>query len=877
MNIVKTKYSILSFLTVCTLIGCSQLELPRPQGEEDAKEILGVIPTLSRSVDVAELKDYVGRDEFEDKDSAVFVSIHRTDQAINQFTYNNIVFVCAKKVENNIVSIGWSRDKTKGSTQAETDKAPDRIYWTDATNPHTFIAYCKPQQEEGHEFDWNEVNGAFYGSLGNPTDDEDIDFRSVYNDETENLIMSGNKTLRMNDILLTHSTAITANDAIAKLQFYHGLAQVRVVVNISEFAASNGKDKDAVVSDMILKNMLTMYKWKESSVATNELTESDATALTEIYTGSSVAYNQRKNVNLWIPRKAGDGDGASRTFTFYGLAVPTSYGGSDSSINTSEELEFSFKVTYADPMNPAANATKDHTYHASIDDIKFDAGKCTTINISLNHQNEILTVGAEYDEWDFIDTPDHSELKKNSTFLASAERNSITILGDEKATLDDATWLYLDKTHPNPDSVFIRDIYGNRGTLNDPFVIKNANQLLSLAYEVSGTERRNATSISYCTNYRVDYSGATPVPVEKKTLPASGNFDFAGYYISLEAGLYLQPGYETPVAEQLNWPGIGVYAGHQHPDNKPFNGRIMGGVRIIKQLKGNPLFNYIGPQGHIDQLLLEDVISCSGNAAYVEVNEGVICASKVGSKLTNNPVFNITGNSVYGDSNSETNVNSPEAVYVAPFCALNQGALLACYCTAHINATHGERVGGIVGLNNGLVLCSYAAGIIVAPETAVIYGIAGGLGKVTYTTPRAEETPEEHTHEGTLTFCVYDRDVNTKTQTMIDPGETNENLKVHGVKFDDDGNKVIIPGCRAVTTAYLQNSGIVGIRGNMEDESNQKTLNGALYAWTMHPTQWPAYLHYVYNQIGIHDDKIIQAHLKERYFDYHVASYPYVY
>lgn len=766
--------------------------------------------------------DYVGRSKFADQDRIVFKTIKRKDSPIAAFTYTDIEFVASVKEENGKESIGWSRDKTKGHSGAS-EANPDRIYWSDASNPHVFVGFCAPQGI----LDWHLQDGVYYGTLGAPGETGTLDFKT-----------GGNTLLCQNDVLLTYSDEITADDAIAKLQFYHGLAQVRVIVNISEFAAGGGDDKHSVVSDMILNDMPMQYRWSQTTVET------------QMAAGSAC-----RNVNLWIPNPEGVGADANKTFTFYGLAVPTT-------IAVEHPLNFSFTVTYPDAMNPST--TKSHTYNASIGGLSFTSGQCTTINISLNHQNEKITVGAEYDDWEFVESLDQGSLKKESTFLTTLARKTgndikaagVTILGDPLATLDDATWLYIDKT--TPDHPVIRDIYGNPGTLSQPFLIKSADQLLSLAYEVSGTQRNSTTSVEYYTNERQDYPGAPIIESEHRTLPQEGNFDFQSYYIALDANLFLQPSMQTTETNQLNWPGIGVYKGHEDEDNRPFNGRLMAGVRIIKLLKGNPLFNYIGPQGHIDQLILEDVVSVSGNAAFVEVNEGVICASKVGSKLTRNPVFNITGSMQY-DGGTDA---APEKIYVGAFCAKNDGALLACYSTARIRATKANRVGGIVGLNNGLVLCSYAAGTIDAPEAdeSGIYGIAAGNGTVSF-----HHNDDEEEHNGTLTFCLYDRNENDKTITVEDPRESNENLKWKGSM-----------GSYAVTTSYMQSRALVGTRGSA-DPSNLKTMNGELENWVQHPDSWPPYLLWVYNNLGLHDTAIIQAHVRERYYEYHVATYPYVY
>lgn len=699
MNIRFLTYRIFAFIAISMLVACSDEDDNILPDVVDGVEMKGVIPTMTRAGSVAELEDYVGKEEFADKDRAVFVTIKRTSNPIGQFTYANIEFVCAASTSaEGVKSIGWSRDKSKGTGGGASN--PDRIYWSDAINPHTFIGYCAPLQGSGKTFDWEESSGTYYGSIGDPTNTEEsvIDFRSTFDsDGTETL--SGNVELCKNDILLTHSTEIKANDAIAKLQFYHGLAQVRVIVNISDFAAGGGADIQSRVSDMILKQMLMMYKWRMQGVATEALEASDQSAVNSLYSGSTVDYGQRKDENLWIPKPQGVGEKSSRTFTFYGLAVPTV-------ILEANPLKFSFNVTYPNPMKPTEMVT--HPYSASIYGIRFDAGKCTTISISLNHKNEKMTIGAEYDDWEFVQTPDEGQLKKNATFLASTDRSKVTIIGDEKATVDDATWLYVDTKDNNK----IKDIYGNDGSKAHPFQISTADQLLSFAYEVKGgTDAKPRVGASY-----KNLAGNT------NTL--SGAFDFTDYYVALDAGLTLQAtekktkkeleienpnidktssAYENAPSNVLSWIGIG-------DAGKPFNGQFLGGVRLISRLNGKPFFIELGPKAHVGQLILEDVVEIEGDGGFAETNEGVICACKVdgnvSSQSSSQPVGSLVGT--------------------------NSGLIFACYHIGDLTANSASVVGGLVGENtvSGKIVASYNFGKITTPvasgETAAWkYGVLG--------------------------------------------------------------------------------------------------------------------------------------------------------
>ena len=654
---------LLYILSAFVLVSC-QDAFDDQGGYEGAQEMQGVNPLMSRSgegIVVAELKDYVGRSEFANNDVAVFTTIKRTAASINQFWYKDLEFKCTvTQGDNTEKSTGWSRDPSKGTTIAGGETHPDRIYWSDATSKHTFVGFCKPQQRTG-EFDWEKKTESevYYGSLGDPTKtgtEDIIDYSSEYSGETETL--SGNVKLCEDDILLTYSTDIVAEDAIAKLQFHHGLAQVRVIVNISDFAAGGGADTLSVVSNMKLLNMLTRYKWNQMGYTTEKLAETDKDIL------GITDYAQKKNVKLWIPNPKGIGSYASKTFTFYGLAVPTQL--------AANELVFSFDVTYPNPMYPQTQ-TVTKNYTASVPTaITFGSGKCTTINISLNHKNEKMTVGAEYMDWEFVDTPDQGSLKKNSTFLSTTGHDGkiITIVGDANATADDATWLY------EKNDVVV-DVYGNDGTAEHPYIISTANQLLSFAYEVKNGR------------------------------------DFRGKYVKLDADIHLQTttsvkwivenknrvnddGTLPEPPSYLEWVGIG-------DDTHAFNGNFIGGGRNITHLHGKAFFSNIGPYAIINELNLSDVIRVNDHAALAEQNGGFIYACRV-----------------------EGEVDNTTSDYVGSLCGTNSGFVFACIHNGAVKGTKtGAKVGGLIGRNGsnekpGTIAVSYHTGAIEGTET---YGV----------------------------------------------------------------------------------------------------------------------------------------------------------
>ncbi len=623
----------------------------------------GVSPIVTRAtagrVDVADLKDYVGRSEFADKDVAVFTNIKRYLNPIPQFNYKDLEFKCQVKTEGGVTSTGWSRVPNKGTSLAGGDTHPDRIYWSDATNRHTFIGYCAPQQRGEQSFDWTmktvEELDTYYGSLGNPAESGIIDYTSDYSGETETL--SGNVKLREDDILLTYADTIVAEDAIAKIKFHHGLAQVRVIVNISDFAAGGGVDTMSVVSNMVLQDMLTRYKWKQTGVAVEKLTTTDNANL-----GIS-DYDQKKDVRLWIPQPKGVGEKSNKTFTFYGLAVPTEYTGDN-------KLSFSFDVTYPNPMKPEEMQTK--PYKASIANLRFDSGKCTTISISLNHRNEKMTVGAEYMDWEFVDSPDQGSLKKNSTFLSTMAHDGkeITIVGDANATADDATWLY------EKNGVVV-DVYGNDGSAAHPYVISTANQLLSFAYEVKNGRDFTGQSVKLDADIHLQTSASVSWIVANKNLV---NDD----------------GTRPVPPEYLEWIGVGDVT-------HAFNGNFIGGGRNITHLYGKAFFSNIGGWASISELNLSDVIRVTDHAALAETNGGFLYACRV-----------------------EGEVDNTTSDYVGSLCGTNSGFIFACIHNGAVKGTKdGAKVGGLIGRNGsneqpGTIAVSYHTGAIEGTHT---YGV----------------------------------------------------------------------------------------------------------------------------------------------------------
>ena len=668
----KTLHQYIALAVAMTLAGCAAEDRQtsstdttgHPELTGIRAEIVGGGDTkATRAGTVTPLVDYVGRDAFIPYDRTVFTNIRRTQNALTEFTYpgagtyDGIIFKAGAE-------LGWQR---------VADGGPERVFWTDAVSAHTFVAYSIPQAPN---FEWNKyqfTQGAtrktyYLGSIGDPTDPDDI----VYDDADD---------LDAEDLLIAYDTNMQAETggSVALVKFYHALSSVRVVVNISGFSSTTS-DHKAVVSNMQLLHQPTMYVWMQSDWGAQPLRASregqsftDQQMVDAAWGSTAPAFDQRKNLTLWTPVPAGSGSGQSKTFTFYGITTPqpSDYIGTLAEGSDLRKAELAFDVTYPNPLKPSQTITK--SYKASLaDDVCFEAGFNTTINISLNHKNEQLTVGAEYENWIFQDTPDVGELKKNSTFLQSVghDGENVTILGDDNATIDDATWLYeFDGT--------VYDIYGHDGSSEtEAYQISTAYQLLSFAYEVQ-----------------------------------NGN-SFQGKYVRLDADITLQKSADKTAEEleeggsaALVWPGIGT------ADNA-FEGTFLGGNRFVYRLYGSPLFANIGSHAKIERLQVQALTPFS-SATVPVTGSGLFAATNAG---------HIWASRVVGDV-------SLSADNAGAFVGTNTGSLYCCY---HIGATKGSgAVGGLVGTNSGTVSCCYQAGAVtgsgtvggvVATNSGTLYG-----------------------------------------------------------------------------------------------------------------------------------------------------------
>ena len=549
----------LALLSACTTTDDADM----PQSST-AVELKGISATISQGAAatraVTKLSDEVGRTDFANGDKIVFTNIQRTDNPLEKFTYKNIHYQYTASDESG----SWSR----------MGNDPEKLYWTDGSKFHTFIGYCLPSADIA----WSaSTDGVYTGHLTT------TDFRL------------GNDVMAKEDLLLCYNDDVTSPDgASAAVTLTHALSNVRVIVNIKDFAASsNATDVKVQVSNMQLLGQPINYVWN-GKIDSLKVADGDTYGNT---------------IQLWCPKPEGDGDAQSRTFTFYGLAVPNG-----------QEQEFSFTVSYPDALNP--QKTVDKTYQGKFGKkVYFHSGKCTTLNITLNHQNEQIFTGAQYSDWSFVATPDLGELRKKTTYVS--EGLTVKICKDD-VTADDATWLYKDASNN------IYDIYGNDGSASKPYCITSAQQMLAFAKEVN-----------------------------------EGNMDFSRKFIRLDADITMQ---SSSTATGYTWPGIGA-------TGTTFQGTFLGGDRFINRLSGNPLFAAIGENACVEQLQ----ITCVGdvaNGALAKTNSGIIGGCRVIDDVK------ITGE---GDCGAliGTNTGTIHACYytgdTGNLVGTNSGTTVGCY------------------------------------------------------------------------------------------------------------------------------------------------------------------------------------------------------
>lgn len=567
MNKIGLLCGVLALLTACN-------------NEEDTwqplsgAEITGITATIdgelatTRAAAVAEDAVTVGRSVFQSNEKIVFTTIKRTIDPLKDFTYSNIQYI----FEN-----GQSWERTPNGAQYD----PEKIYWTDGSSAHTFIGYSLPLQS----YHWETVSNAtgsdtYAGELG--YGEEVIDFTS------------GNDAIKAEDLLVSYSETTRAeSDGLStKVQFTHALSNVRVVVNIKDFAATaSAVDTRVGISDMIIFDQPARYTWGGNSQSLTVVDFADQGA------------SHVKDLKLWCPEPDGEGTGLSKTFTFYGLTTPQDALFHEVNGNN-KPLTFQFTVTYPDPMNPSG-ASLVKTYKGTFaGTVNFVSGKCTTLNISLNHRDEQMFMGVEYSDWNYVSTPDLGELRKKSTFLDI--NSDVTIHTEARANVYDATWLYKAGDQ-------IKDIYGNDGSKSAPYRISTASQLLSFAKEVKN------------------------------------GYVFTGKYIRLDADITMQASTaKTHVEDTISKSSPVVWIGIGDADHA-FNGTFLGGDRFINRLYGSPLFANVGSQATIESLQITTIGSITGGGALADKNAGVIggCRVTEGTETTGGALVGTNSGTLY--------------------------------------------------------------------------------------------------------------------------------------------------------------------------------------------------------------------------------------
>lgn len=613
------KHQILPILACVFLFSCAQdHEIADEKQYADAVELTGIetvigsmISTRANDNGVVVKKrttGYIGREVFVGNDQMTITKFQRTAAPIKDYSYSALAF-------SSNDDGAWNR----------TTADPERIYWTDNANHHTIIGYSCPQAWYNNEGTLNESKW----HLG--TGDDIVNYFGQFSPEEGVIDFSDSTNIVAEDLLLTYSEEMQCEPGgyVAKLHYKHALASVKVVVNIMNFAPDeNSEDAKTLVSDLKLLNQPWKYKWAQIPVDGQDGIKYPGWGVQPLV----LPQDETVTVKTWLRDAVGIGTGRNKTFTFKSLVVP----------GKQNEFAMEFTVKYPKAIDPSQ--TEEKTYAAKLkpaEGVFFEPGKTTTINISLNHANEEITIGAEYIDWENAETPDQSNLSKYSTFLSTTDRSAVTIAADDKATVEDATWLYFDKNNENK----LVDIYGNDGSATSPFIIKTALQFLSFAYEV-----KNGRS-------------------------------FDDLNIKLDASLVLQPDTEPSDDSSLDkwaktsWIGVG-------DGSHPFNGTFIGTTRYVRYLQGAPLFANLGEKGKVCGLTLENVIGVTSGGMLAGQNAGAICACI--ANIHNKTNFVSTFSGLCG-TNSGNIVScgtiGPENVTEANagICGTNNGNVIACY------------------------------------------------------------------------------------------------------------------------------------------------------------------------------------------------------
>ena len=611
-------YKILYILGVTVLTACSREKLFTADDFEikGIDAVIDVNSGVTRAANESAIQ--VGRSLFAADDKIVFTTIKRTSKPLEAFTYGNIRYYYYE---------GKSWERTDGNL-------PEKIYWTDGVSPHTFIGYSLPSGD----YHWTDnMDGTYAGELGYGV--QELDFTA------------GNEAIKPQDLLLNYNTATVAETGglSTKVTFNHALSNVCVEVNIKNFAASSSAvDTKVSVSDMVLKAQPALFTWGGDSRKLKVL---------DLDNDQQV----KKDILMWCPKPQGEGTAQSKTFSFYALTTPQdelfhSINGND------EPLGFSFTVTYPDPMDPTGTPLV-KTYSGTFTKtVNFQSGMCTTLNISLNHKDEQIFMGVEYNDWNYVSTPDLGELRKKSTFMDIT--SPVTTHDMAAATADDATWLYRDGDR-------ILDIYGNDGSIEHPYRIASSLQMLSFAKEVAA------------------------------------GFSFVGRYVKQDADITMQSGINKTNVEDaesnvspVNWIGIG-------DDTHPFQGAYLGGNRFVNRLCGKPLFAKLGENAYVKQVQITTIGTITGGGALAETNAGMIGGCRIVDDVT------VSGGAIAGTNSGVIYACSHVGVTIgtAGLVGSNTGNIIGCY-----------QAGDVVG-GTAFSIAATGSGTVSCPAPASLYEI----------------------------------------------------------------------------------------------------------------------------------------------------------
>lgn len=618
------KNNIIGLLLSLTVLlpGCSRDE---KMSVGCGPEIRGIVVSIDGGISTraaAPAAVEVGRTDFQADDNIVFTTIRRTAEPLTEFTYSDIRYYYYE-------ALSWER--VDGNL-------PEKIYWTDGTSPHTFIGYSLPAAG----YHWTDNgNGTYAGELG-------------YG-QTELDYTPGNSAMKQEDLLLNYDTETVAETGglSTKVTMHHAMSNVCVIVNIKDFAASTSAvDTRVRVSNLILHDQPARYTWGGDSRNLRVLNLNDAGQVT-------------KDIRLWCRNEAGEGTAQSKTFTFYGLTTPQDE--TFHAINGNDApLAFSFTVTYPDPMNPDGDPLVKTYSGAFSRTVNLHSGVATTLNISLNHKDEEMFLGVEYNDWNFVSTPNQGELRKKTTFM---DVNSpVTTHDMALATADDATWLYR-------DGDVIRDIYGNDGSELYPYRISTSLQLLSLAKEVAG--------------------GMT----------------FQGKYIRQDADITMQAASAKTILEDsesgvspVSWIGIGD-AVH------PFEGNYLGDNRYVNRLYGKPLFAKLGEHAVVTQVQVTTIGTITGGGALADVNAGIIGGCRIADDVTSGAGAIAGTNSGVIYACCHTGITHGTAGLVGT----NTGSIIGCYQAGDVD---GGTAYSIAATNSGEINCPVAESLFAMQQEA---------------------------------------------------------------------------------------------------------------------------------------------------------------